>query len=401
MRGKTMKNLFNLLKISGKIIFLIAGVGVLYAYAMFQGGFVSWFLLYSFFPFILFSLLFALYPLKYWKVARVIDHHVVYTAGDTAKIQIQITRKLPFPLYYLVIKDTSSSAQGHKKLMVYPFFKRKMTVTYEIEQLSRGEFVFDEITIASADFLGFIKKEQKFLLETKLTVYPKRQPVNLFFLEKQTGEGMLARGLDLKKETMIPTSIREYRKGDRLSWINWKMTAKKNTLISKEFEKTEDHHYVVCMDRSLQISPDTFEKIVFYTASLVDELYKTGYPVTLISAGEERNMFPLKKSAEWKQQVLYHLAIVKNDSPYLLLQMMEREKAVLPERGTIIFVTDSINSQFLSKLKSIASSQRKIIVVLSSSEGIHNYYGQLENVNIWIETIDEDFVTGNAEVETV
>lgn len=387
-----MKVLYNLLKIWGKGLLLLAGVGVLYAYAMFQGGFVSWFLFYSFMPFIIFSILFALYPIQLWKVERIIDTHKLYEAGDTVKVQIQITRKFPFPLYFLMITDSFWAGQGQKKVVRFPFMKRKIFVTYNLEELPRGEHFFENITVLSADFFGFIKKEHSFKVENKLVVYPKRQRLNLFFLEKHVGEGALARGLDYKKEAMVPTSIREYQRGDRLSWINWKATARKNTLISKEFEIMEDHQYVIWIDRYGLISHESFEKIVLYAASLIDELYKAGHPVTLISTreGEDRSIFLAKKSVEWMNQVLYHFAIVKNDSPHMLHQVVEKDKAVLPERGTIILITDNFNPQFLEWIKRLASNQRKVVVLLSMANGgTQNYSNQLINQNIMIKAMDE------------
>lgn len=386
-----MRVLYNLLKIGGKLLLLLAGVGVLYAYAMFQGGFVSWFLLYSFLPFIIFSVLFALYPIQLWKVERIIDSHKMYEAGDTVKVQIQITRRFPFPLYFLMITDTFQVGQGQKKVIRFPFMKRKILITYNIDELQRGEHFFENITALSADFFGFIKKQHCFKVESKLVVYPKRQRLNLFFLEKHIGEGALARGLDYRKETMVPTSIREYQRGDRLSWISWKATARKNTLISKEFEIMEDHQYVIWMDRYHLISHDSFEKIVLYSASLLDELYKAGHPVTLFSTGEgeDRSIFSAKKSVEWMNQVLYHFAIVKNDSPHMLHQFVEKDKAALPERGTIILITDNITPHFLEWMKRLASNQRKVVVLLSMADGVHYYSNQLMYQNIIIKAMDE------------
>lgn len=392
-----MRIFVNLLTIWGRMILLIAGIGILYAYAMFQGGFVSWFLLYSFLPFVLYSSLLALYPFKFWKIERVIDQHMMYEAGDTVKVQVQITRKLPFPLYFLIMTDTCSV--GQEKIMLFPLFKRKIFITYELEEIPRGELIFEEIKITSADFLGFIKKEHTWKVENKLVVYPKRQRLNLFFLEKHIGEGMLARGFNHKKETLVPTSVREYQRGDRLSWINWKMTAKKSDLMTKEFEQTEDHQYVICMDRSNQIEPDAFEKIVFYSASLFDELYKTGHHISLISVGVDRNVFRLKKSFDWRNQVLYHFAVVRNNAEQVLMQVVEGEKAELPERGTIVLITDQIRPHFLEGLKGFANNQRKVVVILSSKEGIPTYCTKIFNQNITIKAMDDDLALGTAEVK--
>jgi uncharacterized protein (DUF58 family) len=154
----------------------------------------------------------------------------------------------------------------------------------------------------------------------------------------------------------------------------------------------EDHQYVIWIDRYHLISHESFEKIVLYSASLIDELYKAGHPVTLFSTGEgeNRSIFSAKRSVEWMNQVLYHFAIVKNDSPHMLHQVVEKDKALLPERGTIILLTDHITPHFLEWIKRLASNQRKVVVLLSMEDGgAQNYSNQLINQNIIIKAMDE------------
>ncbi|NSL53330.1 DUF58 domain-containing protein [Calidifontibacillus erzurumensis] len=392
-----MSTLFNRLKLSGKVLLLLIGLGALYAFAMFQGGFVSWFLLYSFSPFIIYSLIFAMYPFSFWKVERILEHQKKYEAGDSLTVQIHLSRRLPFPLYFLIVTDNYSGnfpeKQGQKKLMLFPLFKRKITVTYEIAHLPRGELVFEDLTIVSGDFFGFINKKHQFQTKSKVVVYPKKQRINPLFLKTQVGEGRLSRRFDYKKETMVPSGIREYQRGDRLSWINWKMTAKKSKLISKEFEVNEDQNYCIWLDRSMLINHDAFEKMVVFAASLVDELTKTGCPVQLISIGKDKDssIFSLKRTSESHGELFYHLAVAQNDAPKLLKQAVEKEKKVLPEKGTIIFVTEKMDPQFLQWTKRIASSQRRIAIILAAKQGVLNYSAHLSKQNIMIKTIDEDF----------
>lgn len=47
--------------------------GCCFSYAMFQGGFVSWFLFYAFLPFVLYAGLLALYPLRSFQASRQMD----------------------------------------------------------------------------------------------------------------------------------------------------------------------------------------------------------------------------------------------------------------------------------------------------------------------------------------
>src|SRR5690625_6635368 len=64
-----------------RFLLLIGLVIVLFSFAMFQGGFLSWFLFYSYIPFFLYYMLFIFYPLHKWKVDSNLSSRVVH-AGD-------------------------------------------------------------------------------------------------------------------------------------------------------------------------------------------------------------------------------------------------------------------------------------------------------------------------------
>lgn len=53
-----------------RFIFVLVLAGLLFSYAMFQGGFVSWFLFFGFLPVFLYSLFLTLYPLSSFKAER-------------------------------------------------------------------------------------------------------------------------------------------------------------------------------------------------------------------------------------------------------------------------------------------------------------------------------------------
>ncbi|MDA6082961.1 hypothetical protein OSJ97_25830, partial [Escherichia coli] len=77
------------------------------SYAMFQGGFVSWFLFYSFLPFALYALGLSFYSLNDFKVERILPK-TEFNAGEQAVITLRITRRTVFPLLYLIIEDEMS-----------------------------------------------------------------------------------------------------------------------------------------------------------------------------------------------------------------------------------------------------------------------------------------------------
>ena len=127
---------------------------VLFSYAMFQGGFVSWFLFFSFLPIFFYLLVFLFYPMKKWNVTREVTRPIIQ-AGDKIDVMLRIKRNIPFPIYYCIVEevfpvslmkaDSSTEKYRHMdhpekrfverkiKKVVFPGFKRSLALPYTIE----------------------------------------------------------------------------------------------------------------------------------------------------------------------------------------------------------------------------------------------------------------------------
>jgi len=81
------------------LIFLFLLLVLTYSFAMFQGGFVSWFLFFSFLPFAIYSIALLIYPLNDFQIKRVFSP-LQLTAGDQVTVKISLNRKFPFPLLF-------------------------------------------------------------------------------------------------------------------------------------------------------------------------------------------------------------------------------------------------------------------------------------------------------------
>lgn len=102
-----MKRTISVLKFIG----LIGLVAASFSFAMFQGGFVSWFLFGSFLPIAFYSILLNFYPIKRISIKRVLDK-TEYVNGEMVSVKIHITLPYRIPLVYLFIKDEVSERSG-------------------------------------------------------------------------------------------------------------------------------------------------------------------------------------------------------------------------------------------------------------------------------------------------
>src|SRR3954462_6300657 len=99
-----MNKTFQLVKGVWKLFVLFALIVMCFSYAMFQGGFVSWFLFYSFLPFSLYCICLSFYSLKELEITRQIPK-TDYNAGEPLKVMVNVKRNSRFPIFYFLIED--------------------------------------------------------------------------------------------------------------------------------------------------------------------------------------------------------------------------------------------------------------------------------------------------------
>lgn len=338
---------------------------------MFQGGFVSWFLFYSFLPFSIYGLALSFYKIKGIVLEREFTKQE-FNAGEKLKVKIKIKRNSSFPLFYMVIEDylgdeLSFSLQNNPtKTFVYPHFRKYIEFEYVINDLPRGEHHFKGIEIKVGDPLGLIEKEIHFLTEEdKIIVYPSYEDMIYRTMDNHYDQGMTASKERVQRDTTMAIGLREYQPGDRFSWINWKATAKRNEVMTKEFEQKKSHDVFIMMD----CSPEPrFEAIVSFTASIIQAILRKGAQVGLLSSGEERATFPVRSGEAHQQQLFHHLARVKDNSKVSLDLVLEGESFSTWQNSNLILVTSQLTKRLIEKAGYYSSRKGIITIFLIKDE---------------------------------
>ncbi|MTT31597.1 DUF58 domain-containing protein [Terrilactibacillus sp. BCM23-1] len=274
-----------------------------FIYAMFQGGFVSWFIFYSFLPIVLYIVLLQVYPLRHIHVKRAISTKLA-KAGETLTIELTITRKWPLPLFIFTIMDEvpstviDSSQQG--KMMVLFWGKRQMTLQYVIPQIQRGEHTFEYVTLLIGDPFGFYQKKVRIPVRTIVLVYP---AIHTIAHPTKDQQGMVPTYYDVEKDLTSLSGIRAYQSGDRLSWLDWKTTARTNQLATKQFDTIKQRHATIVMDLKTH-HDDQFERSVSFCASLAQVLLKNGYTLELKQIGSMSSLVP-RAAGDYQMSIIY------------------------------------------------------------------------------------------------
>ena len=132
-------------------------------------------------------------------------------------------------------------------------------------------------------------------------------------MENHFEQGALSANINFTKDSTISVGVRDYKPGDRFSWIDWKATARTNNIMTKEFEQQRSHNIMIFIDRT---ESPLFESVVTFTASIVRAVLKQNSPASFVSVGKERTFFPLDNGDSQLQQIFCHLAKVQADSVF-------------------------------------------------------------------------------------
>ena len=102
---------------------------VAFVYAMFQGGFVSWFLFYLIVPLSIYSILLFFYPLSKIEAERIIETRKVYSGGRFSAT-VRVTRNNRFPLLFVWFEERvgpSLRHTGSRRQLVFWGIKKEFT----------------------------------------------------------------------------------------------------------------------------------------------------------------------------------------------------------------------------------------------------------------------------------
>ncbi|GIO25076.1 DUF58 domain-containing protein [Oceanobacillus sp. J11TS1] len=378
-----------------RIVFRIIGVlalmTLLFCYAMFQGGFVSWFLFYSFLPIGIYQLLFACYPLRTWQVHREVEHPIGQ-AGDEILVKVHIKRKLPFPLLYCTVeekfppslmkedtkKEKYLSVQSSKQMtisrklirMLFPLFRRHFTFNYYIQALPRGEHTLEKVTIQTAELFGFIKKSYDFPVQDKIVVYPYVHQIRLAHdMASYEQGGALSNQLQ-QTNTMVASGIREYAPGDRVTRIDWKQTARKQVMMTKEFDREKSTDMVLIHDNNKNTTGQqlVYEASIEMSLSLIEKLERKGYQTSFLSIGEKTYWFHLAQNPHQKALMKNYLLSAQPEEKGAFAVRFREEMAQLSKVDSIFLILTSIDTYLVQAILEAKQRTKHLSILYIHSE---------------------------------
>ncbi|MBO8157237.1 MAG: DUF58 domain-containing protein [Bacillaceae bacterium] len=385
-----------------KLMIVAVLFAVLFSYAMFQGGFVSWFLFFSFVPILGYSALLVLYPLAWLQVDRKLSRYVI-EAGEQVEVDLSIRQKVFFPFFYMVIEDHLPDTlnwqdtkqekyrylgnpevlkeKKEMKKILFPGLRRKHVFKYSLTHIPRGEHAFHFIIVKVGDPFGFVRKEKVFRVPGKLFVYPADRKLMLHQGVHSFEEGTTPSYTLTVKDTTVVSGVREYMPGDRFSWIDWKTTARKNNVMTKEFEQEKSNDVVVILDAALSRNGNwlAFEGAVETTMGLLFNQTIDAGRIHFICHGKDTRDFQINANERSREKVKRFLATIQPEQGMPFSKVLRNDFSRYNQGYAFMAVTTNLTRDLIETLMKLKRKNQRIVLFVITSE---KWVSELEEKNI-------------------
>lgn len=326
--------------------------------------------------------------------------------GDLNPIDISISNFYTFLVNITIIDEIPFQFQErnfeiHEKLSP----KTKKQITYKLRPTSRGEYIFGNLNIYAKSPLGLVAKRYNFDAGQMVPTYPSfiqlRTYVQMAFSNQRAQYGV--KKIRRIGHSMEFEQIKEYTQGDDIRTLNWKATAKKNTLMINQFQDEKSQSVYMIIDKGRVM------KMPFNGLSLVDYAINATLVMSniIIKKHDKAGMLTFSKKVENRiaadkrasqmQRFLENLYNVKTDffeSDYSRLYVDIKKN--ITHRSLIILYTnfetlDGLQRQ-LPYLKGIAKNHLLVVVFFQNTELNQIIDKKTENIQeIYDKVIAEKF----------
>jgi uncharacterized protein (DUF58 family) len=222
-------------------------------------------LFYTFFALILVDYIFLFFGGKAPEARRNMSER--FSNGDENNITITVTNKMPFAVSMHIIDELPVQLQQRNWVVEDDFEARQTkTIRYKIRPAERGEYEFGDIILYLNTKLKLVTRRCDIAAATTVAVYPSFMQLRKYQLLSQTTIQTEQGNKRMRKigHSMEFEQIKEYVRGDDVRTINWKATARKNSMMVNNYSE-ERSQQVYCI-----IDKGRLMKMPFNNLSLLD-----------------------------------------------------------------------------------------------------------------------------------
>lgn len=222
----------------------------------------------------------------------------------------------------------------------------------------RGVYTLGGTSLRSGDPLGIFSVEVHQPDSASMMITP---PVISLPQVEITPAGWLGDGRprpNSPEQTVNALTVHEYQHGEPLRQIHWPTTARRNALYTRVLDGSPANDWWIVLDADADVQAgdgweSTLELGVILAMSLADRGFRARHSVGLLAGGEQTVWLKPKQDDEnHRMQMTRALAMLK-PGRLPLADLLARAGPTLGHRTSIIIITPSVNSAWLTPLTSL------------------------------------------------
>ncbi len=366
-----------------KIPFIILFI-ILLSYALLVGGTMPYFLFYAYSLAFLIPLGHILIILFKLDITIKLPNKSLYV-GDQITIDYRIDNNTFFHIPYLEIHSHISRELTKKtpekiikSLEPYELYTYKETVNLK----RRGYFEIGTVEVVISDVFGFFSLRKNYSTKSSLLVYPEIIQLSNFTINsvEQMGE-LPIEDLIFQDKSRI-ANLRDFREGDSIKSIHWKLSAKLDDIIVKEYEKRGDaqvsifvNNHIDCFKNDVQRQLE--DKIVDISLSIISYYINQSIPVYFYTQNnKERVQLEGRESSDLKG-FLEFLAPFKANGNMEFSHFLTVNMDNLKKDMTIIIITPNLDKSMGALGISLKTKGLKPLFILTLDR--ENNIGHLDH----------------------
>jgi uncharacterized protein (DUF58 family) len=234
---------------------------------------------------------------------------------------------------------------------IMPFYRIKRT--HQVTCLLRGDYNVGNVTITSGDIFGFVSKSITYDNEARVIVYPNplQEEKVLECFHSLQGDVVVRRFIN--PDPFLVAGVREYQQGDSMSSINWKATARTNSLQVYKYDYSANSNIMLlfnidtCSDQGLYPNEEESKRIeygIHFCAAVVEKTLKQGIATGFCSNGHYRDEtdfvnVPARCSTQQLFAILEALAKLKNNRAVSFYTMIKSMRNSIPKDTDILIIS--------------------------------------------------------------
>jgi len=309
-------------------------------------------------------------------------------------------------LHDSVPADLASGGVFRHVLSLLP--RERLKLGYRLTGKRRGYYSIGPLVTLGGDLLGSASYEHRYRHDDFVIVYPKIVALHELGFPSQSPFGTLPSSERIFEDPSRILGVRDYQPGDSLRKMDWKTSARVNSLQVRRFEpaialETAIYLNLAGDDYALDCRREATELGIVVAASLAVHLGKQRQAVALVSNGRDPlaesaagvPSLPLRKGREHVMNVLDLLARIEvaseDEKPVPFLNLVTHQSLRLPWGSTAVIVMAKEVEGLMGALLALRRRGLLVILVLTCPdrgfESTAQRAGQIgvQAVRIWTE----------------